>query len=222
MSSASSGGKSLAVLIKKAMAKIPASLDTKKSIDEYYKTTMKEIVMKMKAEEKAMKAKADAMKAKGKTVKKQKKVGGGMTKEELKKELEIIDEIMELFIVYNKKVSVYRVSVGDAKNTNGREYFLSDEYTTHINTLVDLLKLISGIKEKIDRDKILMDSERKENIIISKESLIYRDKIYDALIVYIKYIYIIIATRHNDSYDKYKKGDKYASLYSELYPLQNT
>jgi len=205
-----SSGKSLTVLIKKAMAKIPATLDTKKSIDEYYKTAMKAINDKKKAEEKAKKAVA-----KGKTVKKPKKLVGGMTGGE---ELEIIDNIMELFIAYKNEVSVYRDSVGDAKYKEGREYFLSDEYTTHINTLVYLLKLISGIKEKIDSDKILMDNVRKENIIISKESLIYRDRIYNALIVYIKYIYIIIATRHNDSYDKYKTGDKYASLYSELYP----
>lgn len=165
---------------------------------------MKAINDKKKAEEKAKKAVA-----KGKTVKKPKKLVGGMTGGE---ELKIIDNIMELFIAYKNEVSVYRDSVGDAKYKEGIEYFRSDEYTTHINTLVDLLKLISGIKEKIDSDKILMEN------IISKESLIYRDRIYNALIVYIKYIHIIIATRHNDSYDKYKKGDKYASLYSELYP----
>jgi hypothetical protein len=119
-----SSGKSLAVLIKKAMAKIPATLDTKKSIDEYYKTVMKAINDKKKAEEKAKKAVA-----KGKTVKKPKKLVGGMTGGE---ELEIIDKIMDFFIVYNNKVSVYRDSVGDAKYKEGREYFLSDEYTTHI------------------------------------------------------------------------------------------
>ena len=69
-----SSGKSLTVLIKKAMAKIPATLDTKKSIDEYYKTAMKAINDKKKAEEKAKKAVA-----KGKTVKKPKKLVGGMT-----------------------------------------------------------------------------------------------------------------------------------------------
>jgi hypothetical protein len=61
-----------------------------------------------------------------------------------------------------------------------------------------LLKLIPEIKEKIDRDTILMDSERKGKIIISKESSIYRDRIYDALTVYIIDIYIIIARRHPD------------------------
>ena len=47
-----SRSKSYAVLIKKAMAKIPATLNTKKSVDEYYKTAMKEIATQMKAEEK--------------------------------------------------------------------------------------------------------------------------------------------------------------------------
>ena len=64
--SSSSSDKSLAVLIKKAMAKMPMSLDNKKSIDEYYKTAMKEIVLKIKATEKANK---DALKAKEKAVK---------------------------------------------------------------------------------------------------------------------------------------------------------
>jgi hypothetical protein len=65
-SSASSSDKSLAVLIKKAMVKMPMSLDNKKSIGEYYKTAMKEIVMKIKATEKAKK---DALKAKEKVAK---------------------------------------------------------------------------------------------------------------------------------------------------------
>jgi hypothetical protein len=55
-SASSSGDKSYNVLIKKAMAKMPMSLDTKKSIDEYYKTAMVKINYKMKAAEKAMKA----------------------------------------------------------------------------------------------------------------------------------------------------------------------
>jgi hypothetical protein len=50
------------VLIKKAMAKMPMSLDTKKSIDEYYKTAMEKINYKMKAAEKAMKAAEKARK----------------------------------------------------------------------------------------------------------------------------------------------------------------
>jgi DsbC/DsbD-like thiol-disulfide interchange protein len=65
-SSASSADKSIAVLIKKAMAKMPMSLDNKKSVDEYYKNAMKEIVLKIKATEKAKK---DALKAKEKVAK---------------------------------------------------------------------------------------------------------------------------------------------------------
>ena len=211
------GSKSFTVLIKKAMAKMPKTYITKKSIDEYYKTAMKEIATKMKAEEKAAKA---ATVKKAKTVMKPKKlVGGiGMTDEELKNELEIIDKIMELFIDYNKEVSEYRNSVGDAKFEKGRGYFLSDKYTDDINNLVAFLKSIQGIKEKIDTDDILKDSERKEKIIISKESPIYRNRIYDALTVYIKYIYIIIATRHPNSFNKYKTG-YYKQLYSELYNI---
>ena len=64
--SASSSDKSIAVLIKKAMAKMPMSLNTKKGIDEYYKNAMKEIVLKIKATEKAKK---DALKAKEKVAK---------------------------------------------------------------------------------------------------------------------------------------------------------
>ena len=54
-SSSSSGENSYSVLIKKAMVKMPVSLNTKKSIDEYYKTAMEKINLKMKAAEKAKK-----------------------------------------------------------------------------------------------------------------------------------------------------------------------
>jgi hypothetical protein len=217
MSSASSGGKSLAVLIKKAMAKIPASLDTKKSIDEYYKTAMKEIVMEMKAE---AKAKADAMKAKGKTVKKPKKVGGGMTKEELKKELEIIDKIMELFIDYKVKGQDYFSHTyrdNDDGYNKGLGYFSSEEYQNNIKRLVELLNRFPEIKGKIEDDKFLKDGSIKEYLVHCVTIPYYRKDIYDALTVYIKDIYIIIATRHYNSYNKYKTGDKYAQLYLELY-----
>ena len=82
--SSSSSDKAIAVLIKKAMAKLPMSHNTKKSVDEYYKNAMKEIVLKIKATEKAkkdaLKAKEKAAKAKvvAKPTKKTKKhVGGG-------------------------------------------------------------------------------------------------------------------------------------------------
>lgn len=58
-SSSSSGENSYSVLIKKAMVKMPVSLNTKKSIDEYYKTAMEKINLKIKAAVKAKKT-ADA------------------------------------------------------------------------------------------------------------------------------------------------------------------
>jgi hypothetical protein len=84
-SSASSSDKSIAVLIKKAMAKMPMSHNIKKSVDEYYKNAMKEIVLKIKATEKAKKEKA---------VKKPraKKVGGGINEGYILREFEIADQ----------------------------------------------------------------------------------------------------------------------------------
>ena len=89
--SSASSDKSLAVLIKKAMAKMPMSHNTKKSVDEYYKNAMKGIVMKIKATEKAkkdaLKAKEKAAKAKvvAKTTKKTKKHVGGVNAELIKR-----------------------------------------------------------------------------------------------------------------------------------------
>lgn len=54
-SSSSSGENSYSVLIKKAMAKMPKTYITKKSIDEYYKTAMEKINLKIKAAVKAKK-----------------------------------------------------------------------------------------------------------------------------------------------------------------------
>jgi histone H1/5 len=62
-SASSSGEKSYPGLIKKAMAKMPMSLDTKKSIDVYYKDAMEDVHYKMKAVEKAKKDAAAAEKA---------------------------------------------------------------------------------------------------------------------------------------------------------------
>jgi len=61
--SSSSGDKSYPGLIKKAMAKMPMSLDNKKSIDGYYKNAMEDVHYKMKAIEKAKKDAAVAEKA---------------------------------------------------------------------------------------------------------------------------------------------------------------
>jgi hypothetical protein len=54
--SSSSSDKSYPGLIKKAMMNMPMSMNTKKSIDEYYKDAMKEVDYKMKTLEKAKKA----------------------------------------------------------------------------------------------------------------------------------------------------------------------
>jgi hypothetical protein len=165
MSSASSGGKSLAVLIKKAMAKMPMSYDTKKSIDEYYKTTIKEIVMKMKAEEKATKAKADAMKAKGvkgKTVKKQKKVGGGF-------ELPTTKEFED--ILYRFKLFHYNCTNINNNNINNmNRYLYSDRYKEDLNNLIskinkygDIIHIDSNSTFDIDIDVI--DTYITDNIL---------------------------------------------------------
>jgi glycine cleavage system protein P-like pyridoxal-binding family len=62
-SASSSSVKSYPVLIKKAMAKMPMSNNTKKSIDEYYKNAMMDVHYKMKAVEKAKKEVEKAKKA---------------------------------------------------------------------------------------------------------------------------------------------------------------
>jgi hypothetical protein len=99
--SSSSSDKSIAVLIKKAMAKLPMSHNTKKSVDEYYKNAMKEIVMKIKATEKAkkdaLKAKEKAAKAKvvAKPTKKTKKhVGGDISDVEKERLAKLYDDAL--------------------------------------------------------------------------------------------------------------------------------
>ena len=94
------GSKSFAVLIKKEMAKMPKTLNTKKSIDEYYKTAMKEIVMKMKAEEKTRRQedKKTTINNKKVVAKKSMKKGGG---ENINVPLNDID----LEHIYNKLLS---------------------------------------------------------------------------------------------------------------------
>ena len=62
-SASSSGEKSYPGLIKKAMAKMPMSLDNKKSVDGYYKNAMEDVHYKMKAIEKAKKDAAAVEKA---------------------------------------------------------------------------------------------------------------------------------------------------------------
>jgi hypothetical protein len=80
------------------MAKLPMSHNTKKSVDEYYKNAMKEIVLKIKATEKA---KNDALKAKDKAVKSKavkkpraKKVGGSLR----------INDLVKVYMNENEKL----------------------------------------------------------------------------------------------------------------------
>ena len=123
MSSASSGGKSLAVLIKKAMAKMPMSYDTKKSIDEYYKTAMKAINDKKKAEEKAV-AKPKAVKGSN-TAKKPraKKLVGGL-------KLPTNEEFED--ILYKFKLFHYNCN----NKNNDNKYLYSDRYKEDLNNLI--------------------------------------------------------------------------------------
>jgi len=165
----STGGKSIAVLIKKAMAKMPMSLDTKKSIDEYYKTAMKEIVMKMKAEEKATKAANKATKAvakgakgaKGKTVKKPNKVGGGF-------ELPTTKDFED--ILYMFKLFHYNGTNINNIINNMNSYLYSDTYKKDLNNLIskinkngDIIDIDSNSTFDIDIDVI--DTYITENIL---------------------------------------------------------
>jgi len=105
-SASSSSGKSIAVLIKKAMAKMPMSYNTKKSIDEYYKTAMKAINDKKKAEEKAKKA---ALKAKEKAVAKPKAVKGSKTAKKPRAKKLVggtprIDDLVKLYMNENENL----------------------------------------------------------------------------------------------------------------------
>lgn len=186
-SSSSSGENSYSVLIKKAMAKMPVSLNTKKSIDEYYKTAMEKINLKMKAAEKAKKAAEAAEKfiakakmaaekaaekarkavAKPKAVKgsktakkpRAKKVVGGMTDEE---ELKIIDNIFTKFISYNNRIM-----------TEGSKYINhdTDSYRSDIKGICDELN-------KLFHGNITISDEE---ITRSLGSDIYVTEIYDFL-----------------------------------------
>jgi hypothetical protein len=211
-SSASSGDKSIAVLIKKAMAKMPMSYNTKKSIDEYYKTAMKAINDKKKAEEKAKKAtlkakekaKKAALKAKekavakpkavkgSKTVKKPraKKLVGGMTKQE---ELDIIESIIKKFIYYNNMLVDWQQ---DYKKKG------------YIEDIKELVRLIDSIG--YDETNIYISNE---NILKSVKDDTEMDKIYRAIddkVVFL--IEKIIDRDHPETHD----------YYTELYNSKKT
>lgn len=145
-SASSSSDKSIAVLIKKAMAKMPMSLDTKKSIDEYYKTAMKEIVMKIKATEKAKKA---ALKAKEKAVAKPKAVKGSKTAKKPRakkvggkdgKTMTIED--YEEYILDNYQTANEEIKSGE---------YDSDLFIDSINNIIKTLKL-NVVKAHYNKD----------------------------------------------------------------------
>ena len=200
-SASSSGDKSYNVLIKKAMAKMPMSLDTKKSIDEYYKTAMKAINDKKKAEEKALKA---ALKAKEKAVAKPKavkgsktakkprakKLVGGMTKQE---ELDIIESIIKKFIYYNNMLVDWQQ---DYKKKG------------YIEDIKELVRLIDSIG--YDETYIHISNE---NILKSLQDDTKMNEIYRAIdekVVFL--IQHIIYNDHPETYD----------YYTELYNSKNT
>ena len=212
-SSSSSGENSYSVLIKKAMAKMPVSLNTKKSIDEYYKTAMEKINLKIKAAEKAKKAAEAAEKfiakakmaaekarkavAKPKAVKgsktakkpRAKKVVGGMTPQQ---ELNIIESIITKFIYYNDRL------LGESQ----QHY---KEYGMYKNDIKELVRLISSIGYNETQIQI-----SDENILKSVHDNTEMNKIYRAIddkVVFL--IQFIIHNDHPKMYDNYT--DRYNS-----------
>jgi hypothetical protein len=144
-SSASSSDKSIAVLIKKAMAKLPMSHNTKKSVDEYYKNAMKEIVMKIKVTEKAKKEKAKKEKAVKKP--RAKKVGGGINVGYILREFEIADQ---------------EIKSG---------YYYDIDFINSITNIINEVKKYSDI-EHIERAFTIFKSKKTENNAIEIMRLI--------------------------------------------------
>jgi len=210
-SASSSGDKSYNVLIKKAMAKMPMSLNTKKSIDEYYTTAMKKINLKMKSVEKAKKMAAAAEKAKEKAVEKArkavakpkavkglktakkpraKKLVGGMTTQE---DLNIIDGIIMKFIDYNNMLVA-----------NQQDY----KKKGYIEDIKELVRLIDSIG--YDETYIHISNE---NILKSLQDDTKMNEIYRAIdekVVFL--IQHIIYNDHPETYD----------YYTELYNSKKT
>ena len=210
-SASSSGDKSYNVLIKKAMAKMPMSLNTKKSIDEYYKTAMEKINYKMKAVEKAMKAaekaaekarkdaekvaekarKAAAAKpkaAKGsKTVKKpraKKLVGGNFTNAN-------IEEIMYKFKLFHY----------NCNNTNmgsSSKYLYSEHYKKDLNELIDLIGNVLQINSNTDYETAIYVIEGYIINIINEQFI--EDKNFD------KYVEYYQDKSYPYSFDNFTKG----------------
>ena len=200
-SASSSSGKSIAVLIKKAMAKMPMSYNTKKSIDEYYKTAMKAINDKKKAEEKAKKAALKAaLKAKEKAVAKPKavkglktakkprakKLVGGMTTQE---DLNIIDDIIMKFIDYNNML------------VDLQQEYKKGDYEDDIKELVRLINSIG-----YDETNIHISNE---NIHKSLQDDTEMDEIYRAIDE--KVVFLMNYIIHNYNLEMY---DYYTKLYN--------
>jgi hypothetical protein len=180
MPSASSSDKSIAVLIKKAMAKMPMSLNTKKGIDEYYKTAMKAINDKKKAEEKAKK---DALKAKEKAAKpkavkgskavkkpRAKKVGGGGKFTNAN-----IEEIMYKFKLFHY----------NCNNTNmgsSSKYLYSEHYKKDLNELIDLIGNVPQINSNTGYETAIYVIEGYIISIINEQFI--EDKNFDEYVVY--------------------------------------
>jgi hypothetical protein len=171
---------------------------------------MKEIVMKMNAEEKATKA---ALKAKEKVVEKARKAvakpkavkdsnavkkprklyRGGMTEEDKKRELEIIDNLFTKFISYNDRIM-----------KEGSEYINTDSgsYRSDIEGIcVELNKLF-------DEEISISD----DDITSSLGSKTYVQNIYDFLDDRVKYI-----LQHIIYDDYYSEYDKYVGRYNAKY-----
>ncbi len=174
-SSGDKSDKSIAALIKKEMAKIPMSYNTKKSIDEYYKNAMNTINKKIKEELKAKKAVI---------VKKSKKRGGNskMSKEE---ELSIIDNVIRSFIRYNNRLI-----------REGVKYINRDSgsYRDDINAICQELK-------KLDYN---VSSITDEKITLSLGSSTNQKNIYDTIDAAVSdIIQNIIYENHQSVYKKY-------------------
>ena len=164
-SSASSSDKSIAVLIKKAMAKLPMSYNTKKSVDEYYKNAMKEIVLKIKAVEKAKK---DALKAKEKAAKAAKAKVVAKTTKKTKKHVggDISDEDKE------KLAKLYNDAFEYVETNTDRSYVL---FKSNIGAIITRLTTINNREngiigiENIAKIRTELDKIQTQNVDLNQE-----------------------------------------------------
>lgn len=184
-----SGSKSFAVLIKKAMAKIPVTLNTKKSIDEYYKTAMKEIMTKMKSEEKAKRANAVVKGVKGKTVNMSKKLGGNP------EQMKLIKAIMYEIKTLKKKIQ-------DNPDPDNPDSY--DNYKIIIQNIGALIKELtneSSFLDMFNKDTITIPRRLTLQSIVSKLDTwiryILKIKKDDIYVLYLEYY-------NSESYNTYE------------------